>query len=258
MEVENVKKNFLKKVCVAAMAVVMTVGSAMSAMAAEYDAQLVYADGGYWPINIRNKGESDQFITPSSQCKVNGAGTYSFTVSFDEVEAEGFNTWGNASSGMAESEIIVYSAGTEYKDYKVSDLKFVYDGEAVTVDMSKISTYVYDKNGDGAEDFGIFIYNKWDESGWSPKNPPFDVSTVGFEDKLEVSFTLVAPEPESSSEPSSESESSNEAGGAGSGSGSGSGESGTPSTGDSSMVATFVALAAVSALVVLKKRTVNE
>lgn len=241
------KKNFLKKVCVAAMAVVMTVGSTMSAMAADemtYNAGFSYSNSA-WSTSVWGD-------TTTTKTTFTGEGTYTFT-------------W---TPGTTVDDCIMIlvdigedggDAATVLENYELTELTVKLDGEALDIDMSKVQT----GNLEGKGRYRIEVYNEY---GGTKNDSPIDINAVKDFETLEITFTLDDPatQPESSQPESSESESSSEAGGSGSGSGSnsgsgsGSGESGTPSTGDSSMVAAFVALAAVSALVVLKKRTVNE
>ncbi len=248
MEVKIVKKNFIKKIAAVAMAAVMAVGCAMSAMAADaYTANLGMTDGGWYPINSMELVKTD----------VTGPGTYTF--SYDLDAALGYD---GSSSGLQVFVIDVVGAGAAFASYNVSDLTVKADGTSVAVDMSKL--VVGDLEGNG--NYRIEIYNQY---GSTKEAPAVDPATFAVAQTLEVSFTLVDPNAETeapsteaptTTAPAGENETttaSNEttAGNAADATTAAGGATGTPNTGDSSMVATLLAVAALSAVVVLKKRT---
>ncbi len=199
MEVRKEMKK-IKKFLALALAAVMVVttviaGNTMEASAAnEYEAQLVYGDSGWWPANVYLGGQ-----IPGSTCSVAGEGTY--TLTFDMAQVE---NWGSASTGVSTFEIVVLGAGDEYSEYELTDFELKYDGVEVEVDQSLLSTYAYDKDEDGTSDFGIFVYNKYDE--WSAANPPFAVDDVSFIERMDVTFTIEAPSTEPETEAPSETE----------------------------------------------------
>lgn len=234
------KKNFLKKVCVAAMAVVMTVGSAMSALAADmsYNAGFSYSNSA-WSTSVW--GDTD-----TTKTTFTGEGTYTFTwtpgVTVDDcimilvdIGEEG----GDAADVLAE--------------YELTEVIVKLDGEALDVDLSKVQC----GNLEGKGRYRIEVYNTY---GGTKDASPIDINAVKDFETLEITFTLddpaTQPETETTTAASTETTTAD---------GAGAGETttaatatGTPSTGDTAMVGLFVALAAVSAVVVLKKRTVTE
>jgi len=233
MEVENVRKNFLKKLCVAAMAVVMTVGSAMSALAAgSYDATMTFTGAGWWP-----QGTVTETIT--------GAGDYTFTYT------------GDAASGALLFYVDIAGAGAEYADFEVENIVVKVDDTAVTMDTSKVVYGDLENNGN----FRIEIFNEY---GSTKQDPPAAPEAFAYTSNISLSFTLVDPNAETTAETTTAAQETTPAETT-TASGAGAGETttaatgtGTPSTGDTAMVGLFVALAAVSAVVVLKKKTVTE
>ena len=226
------RKNFLKKLCVAAMAVVMTVGSAMSAMAAdEYTAEFgaqfnkdINETVGEWP------SFSDAKVTFTEGVEATFTYTFDSNVKF-------------AGNYVAINTNYPYSEGVSAN---VTSIKV--DGVAVEMGDAYL-------NNEGTDDgLRLTLTNLWNSD---IVTQPMDASAVPEFKTIEIKFIVGEPETTTAEETTPAETTTASGAGAGETTTAATG-TGTPSTGDTAMVGLFVALAAVSAVVVLKKRTVTE
>ena len=254
------RKNFLKKLCVAAMAVVMTVGSAMSALAD--DEAVTFTEvtykfecttfAGNDTITLEAQASSWSACAPKPTYDVTATGAFEMKAVW-AAEETGFKNMGYLASANGVDNVF------ELTSVVINDVEFVFQADATAMDGDVCKDAIFQTSTINANDGTMNGFpNIWNKAGQQAVIArSANGSTInGSSD--DISITWVAadlPQPETTTAEETTTAADN----------AGAGETttaatatGTPSTGDTAMVGLFVALAAVSAVVVLKKRTVTE
>lgn len=175
-------KKLLKKIISMGMATALVLAGIaaqpkMTVQAAEeYTAFIMFSDTnwmfGNWDASLE-----------SATTKVNGAGTYSVTLSASEVGGDG-ETFAEGTMLLGVDIIGAYDGMAAVgKSLSVSALTVKADGEEVAVDMSKVLTGDTEGNGD----YYIEIYNEYGNTAY---NPPIDFENFSFKDSVTIEFTL--------------------------------------------------------------------
>lgn len=120
----------------------------------------------------------------SATTTVAGDGSYSVTLNTADMAADQVkDTGANGAMVFCVDVVNLGASVTDISAIQVSDLEILADGEAVTLDASKVVTGDIEENGN----FRIEIYNEY---GDTAADSPIDQTALTFKDTLTVNFTL--------------------------------------------------------------------